>query len=288
MVTFDRHIIVANFLNNNCTFNESSHVNKKKFKTMLVLLSPSKTMDFQDNWELEEASYPQFLDEAEELVKQLRQYSPEEIGELMNVSDKIAKLNFDRFQSFSTPFNNENARQAILAYRGDVYDGIAVNQYTEKDFQFAQEQVRILTGLYGILRPLDLIQPYRLEMGTRFPNPKGDNLYEFWGNKITENINNDLRSHNKQYVVNLASNEYFKAINSKQLKGNVITPVFKENKNGQYKTIAIYAKKARGYMTDFIVRNRIDAPEDLKGFNYDGYGFNEDLSNDKEFVFTRG
>ncbi len=254
---------------------------------MLVLLSPSKTMEFSDDIRLEKATQPRLLKDSEQLVEQLRQYSPEGIGELMNVNEKLARLNFDRYQQFSTPFTKENARQALLAFRGDVYDGIAINQYNDEDFDFAQDEVRILSGLYGLLRPLDLIQPYRLEMGTKLANPKGENLYEFWNGKITDLINDDLEHHEHPYIINLASNEYFKAIQADKLTGELITPVFKENKNGHYKTIAIYAKKARGLMTDYIIKNRIKTPEALKGFDKAGYRFNEALSTDQELVFTR-
>lgn len=255
---------------------------------MIVLLSPSKTMNFEDDFQLDKATQPEFLNDASKLVDRMQNYSPEDLGKLLDINDKLAKLNFDRYQSFKTPFNKDNARQAILAYRGDVYDGIAISGYSKADFEFAQEQVRILSGLYGILRPLDLIQPYRLEMSTPLPNDRGDNLYQFWGDKLTQNINEDIQHHEAQYLVNLASNEYFKALDPKQFKANVITPVFKENKNGKYKTIAIYAKKARGYMTDYIVQNGIKDPEAIKGFDRDGYLYNENLSTDKEWVFTRG
>ncbi len=254
---------------------------------MIVLLSPSKTMNFEDNFQFDKATQPEFLDDALKLVDRMRNYSPEDLGKLLAINDKLAKLNFDRYQSFKTPFKQDNARQAILAYRGDVYDGIAISSYSKADFEFAQEQVRILSGLYGILRPLDLIQPYRLEMSTPLTNERGDNLYQFWGEKLTQNVNEDIQHHETKYVINLASNEYFKALDPEQLKANLITPVFKDNKNGKYKTIAIYAKKARGYMTDYIIRNGIKDPEALKGFDRDGYLYNEHLSTTTEWVFTR-
>lgn len=254
---------------------------------MLVLLSPSKTMDFSNDVQLDHYTKPGFLEEAEQLVNHMRGYSPDDLAQLMNISDKLAKMNYERFQEFKTPFTPENARQALLAYRGDVYDGIAVKEYGKQDFDFAQEQVRILSGLYGVLRPLDLIQPYRLEMSTKIQPNQTKNLYEFWQDQITQFLNEELKSHTNPYVINLASNEYFKAVKASELNGQIITPVFKEQKNGQYKTIAIYAKKARGMMTDYIIRNRLSDPEGLKGFDYEGYLFNEALSNVQQWVFTK-
>ena len=254
---------------------------------MIVLLAPSKSMNFTDNIQFDEHTQPRFTKEANSLVNILQNYSPEDISKLMNVNEKLAKLNFDRFQQFQANHAPDNARQAILAYRGDVYDGIDIANYDKDNFKFAQEEVRILTGLYGILRPLDLIQPYRLEMSTKLPNDKGDDLYQFWEDKLTNAINEDLKNHKQQYIINLASNEYFKALDKQKLQGKLVTPVFKENKNGKYKTIAIYAKKARGMMTDYIIRNRITNPEHLKGFDREGYTYNESMSSDKELVFIR-
>lgn len=254
---------------------------------MLVLLSPSKTLDFSDDVVIDQYSLPEFLQEAEELVGHIRNYSPDDLAGLMNISEKLAQLNHERFQQFETPFNRENARQALLAYRGDVYDGISLKDYDDQDYDLAQSQVRILTGLFGVLRPLDLIQPYRLEMSTKIQPKRCKNLYEFWKDKITHVLNDALISHQNQSVVNLASNEYFKAIEPKELKGELIHPVFRENKNGQYKTIAIHAKKARGMMTDYMIKNRISDPESLKNFDYAGYHYNEELSRGNEWVFTR-
>lgn len=255
---------------------------------MLVLLSPSKTMDFSGDVQLDYFTQPSYVKEAEALVNHMRGYSPDDLGQLMNISDKLAKMNYERFQQFQTPLNLDNARQALLAYRGDVYDGIAIRDYKKEDFSFAQEEVRILSGLYGILRPLDLIQPYRLEMSTKIQPRQKKDLYDFWQEKITQQLNEELQNHKNHYVINLASNEYFKAVKTSALNAEVITPIFKENKNGRYKTIAIYAKKARGMMTDYIIQNRIFSPDGLKGFDYDGYLFNEALSDDKNWVFTRG
>lgn len=254
---------------------------------MLVLLSPSKTMDFSNDVQFTKHTQPEFLKEAEQLVDYMRGYSPDDLAQLMNISDKLARMNYERFQEFNTPFTPRNARQALLAYRGDVYDGIAIDEYGIQDFEFAQEQVRILTGLYGVLRPLDLIQPYRLEMSTKIQPNQTKNLYEYWQDSITQFLNEELKSHTNPYVINLASNEYYKAVKASELNGQVITPVFKEQKNGQYKTIAIYAKKARGMMTDYIIRNRLSGPDGLKGFDYEGYLFNEAFSNGGQWVFTR-
>lgn len=254
---------------------------------MLVLLSPSKTMAFEDEIQYDTYSMPFFQDEANQLVNRLRNYSPEDIGQLMNVNEKLAKLNFDRFQHYDPNFKNNHSRQALLAYRGDVYDGIKVSDYSDEDMEFAQQTVRILSGLYGILRPLDLIQPYRLEMSAKLPNDRGKNLYDFWKHQLTDHLNQELADSGHNAVVNLASSEYFKALAHDQLDKPIITPVFKESKNGSYKTIAIYAKKARGMMTDYIVRNRITDTDSLKGFNWDGYLYNESMSTTNSLVFTR-
>ncbi len=254
---------------------------------MLVLLSPSKTMAFEDDVSADKHTMPAFQQQAQELVDQLRSYSPDDIGELMGVNPKLAKLNFDRFQQYDPDFQHNHARQALLAYRGDVYDGIPVRQYGDADLDFAQQQVRILSGLYGILRPLDLIQPYRLEMSTKLPNERGSNLYEYWKEELTAHLNHEIQEGGHEAVINLASEEYFKALDKQALTKPVIAPAFKEQKNGTYKTVAIYAKKARGLMTDFIVQNRIEDPEALKAFDQDGYLYNESLSTPDNPVFTR-
>ena len=254
---------------------------------MLVLLSPSKTMAFEDDVRADKYTMPAFQQEAEELVEQLRSYSPDDIGELMRVNPKLAKLNFDRFQQYDPDFKHNHARQALLAYRGDVYDGIPVSSYTEEDLDFAQQQVRILSGLYGILKPLDLIQPYRLEMSTKLPNKRGANLYEYWKEQLTDYVNHEIQEGGHEAVINLASEEYFKALDKQALTKPVIAPAFKDQKNGSYKTVAIYAKKARGRMTDFIVRNRITDPDAVQGFDVDGYLYHEVLSSPANPVFTR-
>lgn len=254
---------------------------------MIVIISPAKTQDFSDQEHTTLFSEPVFLKESLKLVKELKKQSPGQIASLMSVSDKIAELNHDRFSSFKTPFTTDNAKQALLAFKGDVYTDIDVDNYTKEDFEFAQQHLRILSGLYGLLKPLDLIQPYRLEMKIKLSNPRGKDLYEFWGDRITKELNTILDKPNPM-LVNLASVEYFKAINMKLFKGKIITPIFKDHKNGEYKIIAFYAKRARGMMTDFIIKNKIKNPETLKTFQSAGHEYSEPLSNDQEWVFIRG
>ncbi len=202
----------------------------------------------------------------------------------MSLSEKLSKLNFDRFQAFKTPFSLDNAKQALLAFKGDVYNGINASSLSVKDLDFAQKNVRMLSGLYGVLRPLDLIQPYRLEMGTKLSNAQGKNLYDYWGSGISEVLNED----EEKLIVNLASNEYFKAIDKKILKAQILDIVFKEKKNDTYKVIGIYAKRARGLMINYIIRNRLTDAEALKDFSDEGYLYNQELSSDKTWVYVRG
>jgi hypothetical protein len=202
----------------------------------------------------------------------------------MSLSENLSKLNFDRFQAFKTPFSLENAKQAFLAFKGDVYNGINASSLSDKDLDFAQKNVRMLSGLYGVLRPLDLIQPYRLEMGTRLINAQGNNLYDYWGSGISEVLNED----EEELIVNLASNEYYKAIDKKMLKAQILDIVFKEKKNETYKVIGIYAKRARGLMINYIIRNRLTDAEMLKDFSDEGYLYNQELSSDKTWVYVRG
>ncbi|MGB3848750.1 MAG: peroxide stress protein YaaA [Tunicatimonas sp.] len=257
---------------------------------MITLLSPSKTQDpvtGQGNPAEYVPTTPAFLAAAAELVETLQQQSPDELMHLMRMSEPLAALNHTRYQRFSTPFTADNAHPALLTFRGDVYTDIAVDTYGAADFTFAQQHLRILSGLYGLLRPLDLIQPYRLEMSTTLPTGRGTNLYQFWGDRLTEHLNEVLAEQPHAVVVNLASQEYFKAIHPKKLAAPVVTPVFKEYKNGQLKTVAIYAKRARGKMTNFIIKNRIDAPEQLKTFSEDRYEYHEVASTDTQWVFVR-
>ena len=200
---------------------------------------------------------------------------------------KIAELNFERFAAWHTPFTAENAKQAVLAFKGDVYSGLQAETFTAADFKFAQAHLRILSGLYGLLRPLDLMQPYRMEMGRKINTERGGSLYEFWGTTITEGLNKQLKRLKTPYLVNLASNEYFKSVKPRQLQGEVITPEFKDWKNGQYKMFGVYAKKARGQLSRFVIQNRLTDPQAMKAFDIDGYRFNASLSSDNKWVFTR-
>ncbi len=254
---------------------------------MLVTLSPSKGQDFDIAAPVKKHSKPVNLKDSEILIEQLRRYKVADIRSLMDVSENIARLNVNRYKNFSTPFTTANAKQAIFAFKGDVYSGIDVEHMDAEDLAFAQEHVRILSGLYGYLRPLDLIQPYRLEMKTKLPNPRGDNLYQFWGDKITELLNRDLKKQAEPVLVNLASNEYFKSVKPKKLDGALLNINFKETKNGKTRVVAIFAKRARGMMTDFIIRNRIEQPKDLKKFRQEGYRFSQALSDDKQWTFER-
>ncbi|HRW62167.1 MAG TPA: peroxide stress protein YaaA [Bacteroidales bacterium] len=254
---------------------------------MITIISPAKTLDFTTQSQIKEYSQPQFLDKAEILIRELRKLKPKDIIKLMSVNEEIANLNFERFLSWKLPFNEKNAKQALLAFKGQVFIGLEAQSLSQDDLLFSQNHLRILSGLYGVLRPLDLIQAYRLEMGIKLKNPAGKNLYEFWGNKITENINKELLAQKNKVLINLASNEYYKVINPKMIQGNIITPVFKELKGNEFKVVTIYAKTARGYMSRFIIQNRIENPEDIKAFDTGGYLYNRDLSNNKEWVFTR-
>lgn len=253
---------------------------------MLVVISPAKTLDFETPWKLD-ASQPQFLDDSQELIHQLRTLSAHKIGELMSISEKLSILNAERFLNWHLPFTPDNAKPAILAFRGDVYTGLDADSFGKKDFAFAQEHLRILSGLYGLLRPLDLIQPYRLEMSTGFVNSRGKNLYDFWQDKITQSLNLELTTQKKPTLINLASNEYWSAVKPAKLNAEVITPIFKDAKNGEYKIISFFAKKARGMMAAYMIKNRIKRPVELKDFDADGYKFNPSMSKGNDWVFTR-
>ena len=256
-------------------------------KYMLITLSPSKGQDFELAAPTNTFTIPQQLKDSEKLIKQLRKLSVEEIKKLMSLSDNLAELNFQRYKDFGLPFNQQNAKQAIFAFKGDVYSGINTSSMTQQDFEYAQNHVRILSGLYGYLRPLDLIQPYRLEMKTKLENSKGADLYQFWGESITNFLNDEFKTHSQKVLVNLASNEYWKSVQPKKINAKVINVAFKEIKDGKARIIAIFAKKARGMMTDFIVRNRVETVDGLKDFNYENYKFDASASNENSFVFTR-
>jgi hypothetical protein len=251
---------------------------------MLMVISPAKTLDFDTPPVTQQHSQPRFLDDSAKLIKQLRKLSSADIASLMKLSDKLAGLNVARYESWQTPFDLDNAKQAVLAFKGDVYTGLEAETLTKAGFDYAQQHLRILSGLYGVLKPLDLIQPYRLEMGTKLDNPAGKDLYAFWGSKLRESLEQELED---EVLINLASNEYFKAIEAKKIKARIITPVFKDWKNGQYKMISFYAKKARGLMSRFIIDKKLKDAEKIKQFDYDGYRFNEAMSEGDNWVFTR-
>ncbi|WP_020530778.1 peroxide stress protein YaaA [Flexithrix dorotheae] len=255
---------------------------------MLILISPAKTLDFTANNLTDTSSQPVFQEESEILIKKLRTFSRKKIGELMNISPQLAELNYDRYQNWSPEFKVPAAKQAVLAFKGDVYLGLQAETFVQEDFDFAQKHLRILSGLHGLLKPLDLIRPYRLEMGTQLPVRRKKNLYQFWGDKITDTLNFFLENEEEPVVINLASNEYFKSVNLKKLKATVITPVFKDFKNGDYKVLSFFAKKARGFMSAYAIKNKLTNPENLKLFQEEGYSYNDLMSNGNEWVFTRG
>lgn len=253
---------------------------------MLLLISPSKTQTF-DGPRYKEFTLPAFRPEIQTLVKNLRRRDAAGLASLMGISAKLADLNWHRFQQFAPSFDLENSQQAILAFQGDVYSGINASHFSPADLKFSQDNLRILSGLYGLLRPLDLIQPYRLEMKTRLATGQVKNLYGFWGNKISDLLNNDLEKTGHSHLVNLASQEYFRAIQPKNLRRPVLETVFKVRKDGQYRVVAIHAKKARGMMVNFVVNNRLTDINDLKKFKMDGYSYNAAFSSELQWVFCK-
>ncbi len=254
---------------------------------MLFVVSPAKNLDFEQPPTVSEFSQPEFLDDAQALVDVCSELSPAKLSSLMSISDKLAGLNAARFASWSVPFDKENAKQAVLAFNGDVYTGLDASSLNSADLAFAQQHMRILSGLYGLLRPLDLMQAYRLEMGTKLTNPQGKDLYAFWGDKLTKKLNDTLHTHEQKILINLASNEYFKSVKKKQLNARIITPIFKDAKNGEFKVISFYAKKARGLMARFIIQNRLTDYQKLKEFDLGGYQYSEQMSSGDQWVFTR-
>ncbi len=254
---------------------------------MLAIISPAKNLDYETPVPTQLFSQPSFLEESSILIDKLRVLKAEDLEKLMKISPKLADLNVDRYKTWSLPFSLDNAKQAIFAFNGEVYTGLDAYTLTETQLEKAQQKVRILSGLYGLLKPLDLIQPYRLEMGTRFETATDcKNLYQFWGEKLTNSLNEVLEE--EKVLINLASNEYFKSVKPKKLNGTVITPTFKDAKNGEYKTIMMYAKKARGSMTRYLLDNDIQSVDELKLAEIDGYVYNEKLSENDNWVFTRG
>lgn len=254
---------------------------------MLTLLSPAKSLDYKSPLLIGRSTQPRLKADTRALIDQLKGISTKEVGELMSISEKLAELNHERFQKFSESFTKENSRQAILAFTGDVYQGMTLGDWSADDFARAQDSLRILSGLYGVLRPLDMMQPYRLEMGTSLKNARGKNLYQFWGDRITELLNEDLKNSKSDVVVNLASNEYFSAVNPSKLNGNLVSPVFKDEKNGKYKIISFYAKKARGMMADFVVKNDLKEAGELLNFSTAGYSYDAESSTESVPVFMR-
>ncbi|VAW89305.1 UPF0246 protein YaaA [hydrothermal vent metagenome] len=254
---------------------------------MLLVISPAKTLDYETPLPTSVHTMPDYLDDAAQLVKRARKYSVDDVMSLMAVSEKIAQLNVERFKKWRRPFTPKHARQAVLAFKGDVYVGLDAFTMSEDDLAFAQQHLRILSGLYGLLRPLDLMLPYRLEMGRKIDTERGKNLYEFWGNSVTESLNDQFQERGKKHLINLASNEYFKVIKPKLLQAEIITPHFKEYKNGTYKVLGVYAKKARGMLSRYIIKNRIVEPEAIKHFCEDGYRFNAAMSSERDWVFAR-
>lgn len=254
---------------------------------MLIVVSPAKTLDFDTSPSTDHFSQADLLSESQQLIDTLKSFSPDDVASLMKISSKLAELNVNRYHDWQTPFSSENAKQAVLAFKGDVYTGLDAASLTEEDLQWAQQRLRILSGLYGMLRPLDLMQAYRLEMGIKLENQRGKNLYEFWGERITQGLNAQLASLESETLINLASQEYFKSVKPKSLNATIVTPDFKDYKNGKYKIISFYAKKARGLMARWIIENRITDAQQLTNFDVAGYRYSQDESSDEKMIFLR-
>ncbi|BBE19618.1 UPF0246 protein YaaA [Aquipluma nitroreducens] len=254
---------------------------------MIIVISPAKSLYDHCPIHIEKYTEMDFLPEAEKIVSVMKKKKPGQLAKLMSISPKLAELNFQRFQAWAPTFTPENSWQSVLMFNGDVYQGLKAETFTESEFEIAQQKLRILSGVYGLLKPLDLIQPYRLEMGTNVSVARKKNLYDFWKAKITAKLNDELSVNNQKILINLASNEYFSAIDTKKLKARIITPSFKENKNGKYQMVSFFAKRARGLMSRFIIQNNISDPEELKAFDWEGYYFNNQLSGENDWVFTR-
>ena len=254
---------------------------------MLIVISPAKTLDFETPLISKSYTQPQFLKHSEALIDILSTKSPADIEKLMGISPKLAEINVERYHQWSRPFRLSNAKQAFHAFKGDVYTGLAAESFTSKQLEYAQDHLRILSGLYGVLRPLDLMQPYRLEMGVKLDNSEGVNLYEFWADHITKNINKELKAIDSKILLNLASIEYFKSISAQDIAAEIVTPVFKDWKNDQYKLISFFAKKARGTMSAWVLKNKVKTVKKLQQFDVDGYRFSPEESSSSDIVFLR-
>ncbi|MDD2305561.1 MAG: peroxide stress protein YaaA [Prolixibacteraceae bacterium] len=254
---------------------------------MIIVISPAKSLYDHCPIHFEKSTEIDFLPEAEKIISVMKKKKPDQLAKLMSISPKLAELNFKRFQAWSPTFTPENSWQSVLMFNGDVYQGLKAETFTESEFEIAKQKLRILSGVYGLLKPLDLIQPYRLEMGTNVSVARKKNLYDFWKTKITAKLNDELSLNDQKILINLASNEYFSAIDTKKLKAQIITPSFKENKDGKYQMVSFFAKRARGLMSRFIIQNNISNPEELKAFDWEGYYFNNQLSGENDWVFTR-
>ena len=254
---------------------------------MLIVVSPSKSLDFDSKSPFEIHSQPDLIQESERLMKVMKKKSPKKLMDLMSISESLGQLNYERNQIWETPFTQQNAKQAVFAFTGDVYAGLDATSLNQSQLDFTQNTLRILSGLYGILKPLDLIQPYRLEMGTSLKTSRGSNLYKFWGDRVTKKLNEDLEKTNSKVLLNLASNEYYKVLNPKKVNAEIITPSFLDFHNGDFKMISFFAKKARGLMSRYVIDQQIDSVDNLMGFDYEGYQFNATLSKKLKPVFTR-
>ena len=269
------------------TYAKIPRIISDKRMTMLAIISPAKTLDFESAVKNFPVSQPHFTDYSEQLIEVCRKLSPQDLSSLMSISDKLAGLNVARFAEWTKIHNENNSRAALFAFKGDVYTGLDADSLSEDDVAFAQSHLRMLSGLYGLLKPLDLMQPYRLEMGTKLVNPKGKDLYAFWGNVITQAVQQAIDEQGDNILINLASDEYYKSVKENQLKAKIVKPVFLDNKNGKYKVISFYAKKARGLMCRYLIQNRLTEIEQLKEFDLGGYWFDSASSTETEFVFKR-
>jgi cytoplasmic iron level regulating protein YaaA (DUF328/UPF0246 family) len=254
---------------------------------MLVVISPAKSLDLDSKVQKRNFTQPEFLADSSLLVKDLKKLNPEQLSDLMHISSNLGQLNYERFANWQTPFDRKNARPAILTFNGDVYLGLKAGEFTGHDLNYAQKHLRILSGLYGLLKPLDLMQAYRLEMGTRFANERGKDLYRFWGDKLTLALNKEMEGDRKKVLINLASNEYFSSIQPPSLDAEIVTPVFKDFSNGEYRVLSFFAKQARGMMAAYIIKNRINTVRKLKSFDAEGYRYCPVNSTATKLVFLR-